>query len=150
MVSANNDILFEYTFDGTPKNYYYEITGSYGATGATGATGIAGVTGAAALAAGAAVNELSLIENPRTWDQQSTSTLYEIYGRPYTLGDEIIKPIPRLYEPLEGYGKYSQLFQEGEVLVIHFHINPTDYAQLITITDDSFKINYNINFDLFT
>jgi len=124
MTSANNDIYFEYNFNGTPKNYYYEITGT-------------------------ALNELSLIETPRAWDSQSDTTLNEVYGRKYTIGDSIIQTIPRLYEKLEGYDKYSLLFQEGEVPVINVHLNPMDYAELIGLTDDN-KKKYTIEFELYT
>jgi len=124
MTSTNNDIYFEYTFNGTPKNYYYEITGT-------------------------ALNELSLIETPRAWDSQSDTTLNEVYGRQHTIGDSIIQTIPRLYEKLEGYDKYSLLFQEGEVPVINVHLNPMDYNELIGLTDNNDK-KYSIEFELYT
>jgi spore coat protein CotH len=125
MQSANNDILFELKFDGTPKQYYYEITGTI-------------------------QNELPLIDNtPRTWDQGSTTTFYEVYGHKYSLGDDIIKAIPRIAQPLEGYDKYSPFFQEGELRVINLHLKDTDYTQLITMTQKQ-TLNYIIEFDLYT
>jgi len=125
MQSANNDILFELNFDGTPNQYYYEITGTV-------------------------QNELPLIDNtPRAWDQASTTTFYEVYGRKHSIGDNIIKTIPRIAEPLEGYDKYSPLFQEGELRVINMHLKETDYTQLITMTVKQ-TLNYIIEFDLYT
>jgi len=125
MTSANNDILYEYTFDGTPNQYYYEVTGAV------------------------SQNELAIFGTPRTWDPQSTTTFYEIYGRPKTIGDDIIATIPRLYEPLEGYDKFSQLFQEGEMPVISVHISDADYAQLTSLVKKQ-KIEYTMEFDLIT
>jgi hypothetical protein len=125
MVSANSDILYEFTYDGVPNQYYYEITGT-------------------------TINELTLFNNtPRTWDSQSTTTLYEIFGRPITIGDDIIATIPRIREPLPGYDKYSLLFQEGEMPVISVHISNADYLQLTTMVKKQ-KIEYKMEFDLFT
>jgi len=124
MTSAKGDILYEYKYDNVPTKYYYEITGT-------------------------AQNELSMIGEPRTWDPQSTTTLYEVYGRKHSIGDDIIKTIPRLYAPLEGYDKFSPLFQEGEVPVINFHLTDVDYNRLISLTDDP-KEKFTIEFDLFT
>jgi len=125
MASANNDIIYEFTFDGTPNQYYYEITGA------------------------TPQNELAIIGSPRVWDQQSTTTFYEIYGRPHTIGDDMIATIPRLYEPLEGYDKYSQLFQEGEMPVISVHLAAADYSQLISLVKKT-NIEYTMEFDLIT
>jgi len=124
MTSAKNDILYEYNFEGKPNQYYYEITGT-------------------------TVSELSLITNPRTWDPSSTSTLYEIFGRPHTVGDDLLKTIPRLYEPLEAYKKFSQLFQEGEISVINVHMSTADYANLISINSSS-DAKFNVEFDYYT
>jgi len=124
MVSKNNDILFEYTFDGTPKQYYYEI-------------------------AGGSENEFTLFGKAREWDSKSTVTFYEVYGRRHTIGDNLIATIPRIYEPLPGYEKKSLLFQEGETPIINVHMKEADYSQLISITDDT-KFKYNVDFDLYT
>ncbi|ORY24931.1 hypothetical protein LY90DRAFT_675039 [Neocallimastix californiae] len=104
MQSLNQDILWEFSYEGTPTEYYYEVTGT-------------------------AQNELKLFGHPRTWDPQSTTTLYEVFGRRHTIGDDIIKTIPRIYEPLPGYDKYSALFQEGEIPVINVQISAADYRQ---------------------
>jgi len=124
MTSNNQDILYEFEFDGQPKNYYYEI-------------------------AGTPTNELSLIGEPRVWDSSRTETLYEVYGRKLTVGDSILKTIPRLYEPLKGYDKYSLLFQEGILPVIHFKLNEADYTEFVGLTTKK-KFNYVIEFDLYT
>jgi len=127
MVSINSDILYEYEYEGTPKEYYYEVTGV------------------------PTQNELSLFGKAREWDPSSTSTLYEIFGRRYTLGDSILKTIPRLYPRLEGYDKYSQLFQEGEVSVINLHMSEADYSTLISLTNNSGNdTKFNIEFDFYT
>jgi len=39
----------------------------------------------------------------------------DVYGRPYSKAGDLLKPIPRVYDPLDGYKKFSELFQEGEV-----------------------------------
>jgi len=125
MKSENNDILYEYTYDGTPTNYYYEVNGAKGQ------------------------DELSLFGSPRIWNEKNESTLYEVYGRRHTIGDDLIKTIPRLYPALEGYEKYSLLFQEGEIPVINVHMKPEDYKHLISLTQNS-DVKYTIDFDLYT
>jgi len=125
MKSENNDILYEYTYDGTPTNYYYEVNGAKGQ------------------------DELSLFGSPRIWNEKNKSTLYEVYGRRHTIGDDLIKTIPRLYPALEGYEKYSLLFQEGEIPVINVHMKPEDYKHLISLTQNS-DVKYTIDFDLYT
>jgi len=124
MESKNDDILYTYTYDGEPKNYYYEI-------------------------AGTEMNELALIDNqPRTFNSE-TASLYEIYGRKYTLGDSILKTIPRLYEALPGYKKFSILFQEAQVPVIHVHMNPETYNDYVSLTSNT-EPRYNVSFDFYT
>jgi len=126
MQSVNNDILYEYEYDGTPTNYYYEVTGV------------------------PSQSEITLFEgNPRTWDPKSTTTLYEVFGRQITLGDDMIETIPRIAEPLKGYEKFSQLFQEGELNVINIHMSDTNYNELITMTKKA-NIEYTIEFELYT
>jgi len=124
MVSANNDILYEFTFDGTPSQYYYEVTGT-------------------------AQNELTLFGSPRTWDPSSTTTLYEVFGRRHSIGDDILATIPRLYEPLKGYDKYSALFQEGEIPVINVQISGPDYTTLTSLTSNE-DVEFKVEFDLYT
>jgi len=124
MESKENDILYKYTYDGTPKSYYYEI-------------------------AGTPQNELEMIDNqPRTWSSE-TANLYEIYGRKLTLGDSILKTIPRLYEPLPGYKKFSILFQEAQVPVIHVHMNDETYNDYVSLTSNT-EPKYNVSFDFYT
>jgi len=125
MESDNNDILYKLAYEGTPLQYYYEITGV------------------------PQQNELLLFGKPREWDPLSTTTLYEIFGRPYTIGDSIIQTLPRLYPPLDGYDKYSLLFQEGEVPVINVKMSPQNYQELITLQTKK-EIKYIIEFDLYT
>jgi len=124
MSSKNNDILYEYSFKGTPTKYYYEITNSTD-------------------------SELKTFGAERQWNSKESSTLYEVYGRRHTVGDDIIKTIPRLYAPLEGYKDFSLLFQEGEIPVINIHINERDYNELINMTEEK-EFLYYINFDLYT
>jgi len=124
MTSAKGDILYELKFDGTPNSYYYEITGTV-------------------------QNELSIIGQPRTWDPKSTTTFYEVYGRKHSIGDDIIKTIPRLYEPIEGYNKFSPLFQEGEVPVLSLHLSDADYIRLTTLTTKT-KEPFIVEFDFYT
>jgi len=129
MKSINNDILYEYEYDGTPTNYYYEIAGV------------------------AEQSEIKLFGGkPRNWDPSATTTLYEVFGRPVTLGDDMIETIPRIAEPLKGYEKFSQLFQEGELNVINVHMSDTDYKELISTTDSDMAVNVNdiIEFELYT
>jgi len=126
MQSYNNDIIYEYEYDGTPKHYYYEIIGVPDQ------------------------NEFILFNGvPRTWDPNSTTTLYEIFGREHTLGDDFIQTLPRYAKPLEGYKKYSQLYQEGELPVINVHMSEENYNELITLTSRQ-EIEYIIEFDLIT
>jgi len=124
MQSLNQDILWEFSYEGTPTEYYYEVTGT-------------------------AQNELKLFGHPRTWDPQSTTTLYEVFGRRHTIGDDIIKTIPRIYEPLPGYDKYSALFQEGEIPVINVQISAADYSRLISLINTE-DVEFKVEFDLYT
>jgi len=125
MVRKENDILYELTYDGVPTNYYYEIAGTQ-------------------------QNELPLIDNqPRAWDKERTSTLYEVYGRKYTVGDSILQTIPRLYEPLPGYDKFSALFQEAEVPVIHVHMDDATYNDYVSLTSNT-SPRYTVTFDYYT
>ncbi|ORX55331.1 coth-domain-containing protein [Piromyces finnis] len=41
--------------------------------------------------------------------------LNDVYGRPYSKAGDLLRPIPRAFDPLDGYKKFSELFQEGEV-----------------------------------
>jgi len=126
MQSINNDILYEYEFEGTPSNYYYEIIGV------------------------PQESEIILFNaKTRVWDPKSTTTLYEVYGRFTTLGDDIIQTLPRIAKPLEGYNKYSLLFQEGELPVINVHMSDVNYIELISLIKKE-DIEYIIEFDLFT
>jgi len=126
MQSYNNDIIYEYEYDGTPNNYYYEIIGV------------------------PEQNESILFNGvPRTWDPNSTTTLYEIFGREHTLGDNMIQTLPRYAKPLKGYNKYSQLYQEGELPVINVHMSEENYNELISLTSRK-EIEYIIEFDLIT
>ena len=125
MQSVNNDILYEFEYDGTPTNYYYEIAGVPDQS------------------------ESILFGSPRTWDPKSTTTLYEVFGRPVTLGDNMIETLPRIAEPLKGYKKFSQLFQEGELSVINIHMLDANYNELISMTSNK-DIEYTIEFDLYT
>jgi len=125
MKSENNDILYEYIYEGTPTNYYYSVTGAQ------------------------SQDELTLFGSPRTWDSKSSTTLFEVFGRRYTVGDEFLKTIPRLYPPLEGYEKYSLLFQEGEIPVINIHMNPSDYSHLVSMTRNE-NLDIKIDFDFYT
>jgi len=125
MTSKNNDILYEYSYrEGIPNRYHYEIAGTED-------------------------SELVTFGYEREWEVNMTSTLYEVYGRRYTTGDKLIKPIPRLYPPHAGYKKFSLLFQEGEIPVINVHMNETDYETLISMTEDH-KYRFSVNFDLYT
>jgi len=45
----------------------------------------------------------------------SKEDLNDVYGRKYTKAGDLLQPIPRVYDPLDGYKKFSELFQEGEV-----------------------------------
>jgi len=126
MESYNNDILYEYKYDGTPSSYYYEINGVPDQS------------------------EIKLFEGkPRTWDPAATTTLYEVYGRQVTLGDDMIETIPRISEPLKGYEKFSQLFQEGELNVINVHMSENNYNELIGLINNK-DIKYTISFELYT
>ncbi|ORX63768.1 hypothetical protein BCR32DRAFT_273338 [Anaeromyces robustus] len=124
MNSVNNDILYELDYDNIPNQYYYEITGT-------------------------AQNELNLFGSPREWDPNSSTTFYEVYGRRHSIGDPLIQTIPRLYPPLDGYNKYSILFQEGEIPVINVHMSDTSYNELIALTSNS-DVEFNVEFDLYT
>jgi len=124
MVSVNKDILFEFSYDGTPNQYYYEVTGT-------------------------THSELTLFGAPRAWDPSSTTTLYEVFGRRHSVGDDLIATIPRLYEPVKGYEKYSALFQEGEIPVINVQISAQQYAKLTSLTNNQ-DVEFKVEFDLFT
>jgi len=126
MQSVNNDILFEYEYNGTPSKYYYEIIGVPDQS-----------------------ENVLFNGTPRTWDPSASTTLYEVYGRQVTLGDGMIETIPRIAEPLKGYKKFSQLFQEGELNVIHVHMLETDYNELITMVKH-LEFEKIIEFDLYT
>jgi spore coat protein CotH len=124
MKSLNNDILWEFDYEGTPKEYYYEVTNT-------------------------TQNELTLFKSPRTWDPTSTTTFYEVFGRQRTIGDDIIKTIPRLFDPLEGYDKFSQLFQEGELVVINLKLSNQVYTELISLAKNE-DVKFQMDFDLYT
>ncbi|ORX43372.1 hypothetical protein BCR36DRAFT_335971 [Piromyces finnis] len=124
MVSKNNDILYEFEYDGTPTQYYYEVTGT-------------------------TQNESVLFQSQRQWDPSSTTTLYEVFGRRNTIGDSIIQTIPRLYPKLEGYDKYSQLFQEGEIPVINLHMEIADYNSLTQLSSNQ-DVEYKVSFDFYS
>jgi len=129
MQSVNNDILYEFEYDGTPTNYYYEIAGV------------------------AEMSENQLFGgNPRVWDPSATTTLYEVYGRQLTLGDEMIQTIPRIYKPLDGYDKFSVLFQEGELNVINVHMSDANYNELLSISSRGKinLVNYIVEFEFYT
>jgi len=45
----------------------------------------------------------------------STENLNDVFGRPYSKAGDLLKPIPRVYDESDGYKKFSELYQEGEV-----------------------------------
>jgi len=47
--------------------------------------------------------------------RSNSDSLIEVYGRPYAKAGDLLKPIPRVFDPLEGYKAFSVLYQEGEV-----------------------------------
>jgi len=57
---------------------------------------------------GTEVQELAIIRS-------GNEDVNDVYGRPYSKAGDLLKPIPRAFDPLEGYKKFSELFQEGEV-----------------------------------
>jgi len=125
MTAQPNDILYEAEYNGTPKQYYYEMAGN------------------------TTMSENVLFGGQqRTWDPEKQSTLFEVYGRRYTVGDNLIKTIPRLYPPHEGYKKFSKLFQEGEIPVIHVFMDSEQYNHLISTEDKDIK--YTIEFDFYS
>lgn len=65
-------------------------------------------------------------------DSSITSTLNETFGAKYTIGDSIIKGIPRLFPKLPAYDKYSLLYQEGQVPNIRAECSQENYNTLIT------------------
>jgi len=126
MVKSGPGILYELDYQGTPSQYYYEVTGT-------------------------ALNELNIFGTPRTWVPESTTTFYEVFGRFHTIGDDILQTIPRLYPPLPGYSKFSQLFQEGELAVINVRMSDMDYNNLISLTSNPDpEPKYVVEFDLYT
>ncbi|ORX63767.1 coth-domain-containing protein [Anaeromyces robustus] len=124
MTKSGNGILYVLDYQGTPNQYYYEVTGT-------------------------ALNELTMFGTPRTWDSGSTTTFYEVFGRFRTIGDDILQTIPRLYPPLPGYDKYSQLFQEGELAVINVRMTDSDYINLTSLTSNT-EPSFIVEFDLYT
>ncbi|ORX85510.1 coth-domain-containing protein [Anaeromyces robustus] len=122
MTAQPNDILYELDYQGTPNQYYYEMAGNQ------------------------TMSENILFNGKqRTWTSGNDSTLYEVFGRRYTVGDELIKTIPRIFPPLDGYEKFSKLFQEGEIPVIHITMNSTVYEQLVSTEskDDKFIMEFD-------
>jgi len=57
---------------------------------------------------GSSVQEFSFVRS-------DIGDVNDVFGRPYSKAGDLLKPIPRAYDPLEGYKKFSELFQEGEV-----------------------------------
>ncbi|OUM56219.1 hypothetical protein PIROE2DRAFT_19266 [Piromyces sp. E2] len=57
---------------------------------------------------GTTVQEFAFVRN-------NIGDLNDVYGRPYTKAGDLLKAIPRVYDPLDAYKKFSELFQEGEV-----------------------------------
>lgn len=57
---------------------------------------------------GTTVNEFAFVRS-------DVGNINDVYGRPYSKAGDLLKPVPRVYDPLEGYKKFSELFQEGEV-----------------------------------
>jgi len=45
----------------------------------------------------------------------SNENLNDVYGRPYSRAGDLLKPIPRVYDESDGFKKFSELYQEGEV-----------------------------------
>jgi hypothetical protein len=86
-----------------------------------------------------ATTNLSFQRDPPS-DTTSTSTLNETFGAKYTVGDSIIKGIPRVYPKLPAYDKYSLLYQEGQVPNIRAECNQASYNTLLTSTEKELSL----------
>lgn len=125
MSAQPNDILYELDYQGTPKQYYYEMDGNQ------------------------TMSEITLFNGQqRTWNPEKDTTLFEVFGRRYTVGDDLIKTIPRIYPAHEGYKKFSKLFQEGEIPVIHIIMGDEQYNQLVRTDDKDTK--FTVEFDFYS
>ncbi|ORX86416.1 coth-domain-containing protein [Anaeromyces robustus] len=74
-------------------------------------------------------------------DASSTNTLNETFGAKYTIGDSIIKGIPRLLPKIQAYEKYSLLYQEGQVPNIRAECSQQNYQTLITSEEEELSLN---------
>jgi len=64
-------------------------------------------------------------------DAAATTTLNEIFGVQYTIGDSIIQGLPRIEKKLPAYDKFSLLYQEGQVPNIRAQCSEDKYLQLV-------------------
>jgi len=65
-------------------------------------------------------------------DDGATTTLNEIFGAKYTVGDEIIQGIPRIEKKRPAYDKFSLLYQEGQIPNIRAQCSDDKYNTLVT------------------
>jgi len=86
----------------------------------------------------------------RKWESGKSATLNQVFGRKYDKAGKLLKTIPRISPPLEGYEKFSKLFQEGEVPVLRFHLSDQDFMKLKQDKGENIETKYIGNLDLFT
>jgi len=70
-------------------------------------------------------------------------TINDVFGRPYSKAGDLLQPIPRVYDPLDGYKKFSELFQEGEVQNIRAYCADENQVNAF-INDPGDNIDINI------
>lgn len=99
--STHNDYLWVGKADDASNSYYYVIVDQ--------GQNIVAAENTGAQIDGTQVEGMAFQRAP------SKDDLNDVYGRKYTKAGDLLNPIPRVYDPLDGYKKFSELFQEGEV-----------------------------------
>lgn len=128
-----NGFLWRGVADKPTTSYYYAILDNFGNI----------VTSEASLpinAELAGAEDLSFQREPPT-DPSTSSTLNEIFGAKYTLGDSLIRGFPRLFPKRQAYSKYSLLYQEGQVPNIRAECNQNAYNTLVTSLEQEVDLN---------
>jgi len=95
-------------------------------------------------------SELENFNFSRTWLGNGTITYNQVFGRKYERAGNLLKTIPRISLAHKGYTKFSKLFQEGEIPILHFHLSDQNFATLTQDTGYNRETKYTGQLDLFT
>lgn len=98
---SHNNYLWTGSAGDPSVHYYYVILNANGETVAA--------ENAGTQIDGSVVSDFIVNRTP-------SETVYnDVFGRQYDVAGDLLRPIPRVLDPLEGYSKFSELFQEGQV-----------------------------------